>query len=116
MWSGNKGAKAQEKNEMSTLEKSTLDTLHHLAGEEIHLILLSHFYTHKDRPVKHKEIRKFFKGKSIGYVSHYIRSMKKHKLIDNVRSAFNEQELGYKITAQGIKFFKMYKQIEEHVD
>lgn len=116
MWSGNKGAKAQEKNEMSTLEKSTIDVLRHLSGDMVHIQLLIYFQEHQDKPIKHHTIHDLINGHSSAYTSHYVRSMLKFGLIQKVMSAFNEQELGYKITSQGIKFYKMYKQIEANLD
>lgn len=101
---------------MSTLEKSTIDVLRHLSGDTVHLQLLIHFHEHKDKPIKHREIHNLINGHSSAYTSHYVRSMIKFGLIYRVMSAFNEQELGYKITSQGIKFYKMYKQIEANLD
>lgn len=101
---------------MITLQKSTFATLHHLAGDEIYLQLLAYFYKNKNRvSIQHREIRTFFKGKTTQYVSHYLRSMIKFKLIESVSSAFNDQNLGYKITDKGIKFFELYKTIEAQV-
>jgi len=113
VWSRDKGTKTKEANEM----KSTIAILHHLAGEEVHLNLLGYFYKHKDRDaeIKHREIHKFFKGKSSSFVSHYVRAMVTFGLTIRVISPITEAELGYKISAQGIEFFEMYLKIEAYV-
>lgn len=102
----------------TTLQKSTLDVLHHLSRKKIHLQLLAYFYDFKDidPPIKHRDIQILIKSKSVQYTSQYILAMTKFQLIKRITSVINEQNLGYKITPKGIKFFEMYKEIEANLN
>lgn len=102
---------------MSTLQKSTLEVLHHLSGREVHMKTLTYFYEHKDdeTPVRHRDIHKLINGKSSAFSSHYLRSIVKFGLVEPVSSTEIYLNLGYKITVTGIKFFEMYKKIEKEI-
>lgn len=101
---------------MRTFQKSTFGVFYHLSGNEIYLHLLAYFYKYKDDiHIAHRKTYEFFKGKTTGHIRSKIQSMVKFELIENVTSAFNEQNLGYKITPKGIKFFEIYRTIEAHV-
>ena len=100
---------------MTKSYKSSLDILHHLAGADIHLQLLDYFYKHQDTIIKHRDIHKLLNGKSSSYTSHYTRAMIKFDLIYRVISPVTYNELGYRITRTGIKFFEMYRKIEKEL-
>lgn len=97
---------------------STIEILHHLGGKAIHIKLLELFYQHKDNEIclRHTDVDKIIHGRTSSHITHYTRKMLQLGLIERVNSSINEQDLGYKITYTGIKFFKMFKKIGENLD
>jgi len=97
---------------------SSQQILRHLGGRPTHLNLLALFYENKDNtiPLRHVEIFKFVNAKSTADATQYTRKMVNLGLIEQKKSEINQQNLGYKITYTGIKFFELYKKIGENLD
>ena len=100
---------------MIKISKKNYLMLRHLSGKPSYLEILKFCYDRKlEFNITHKQIGEHL-GKSSQNTSYHLRSCLNHGVLDRITSKETSQVMGYKISLLGIKFYKMYKTIEDAV-
>jgi len=100
-------------NQTFEISDDTLSTLHLLSMDNEYLQMLYFFYEKQNEyPIKQRAVMKKFDYKTSTLTTYHLRKILNLQLIKKEKSAIIDMDLGYSITLKGIKFIKLFKQLQ----